>query len=843
MRTLHSNLTAAQRSDSDSPYVRLDFVDFEAATASKKTYATDDATQRIISVEAAEGTYGSRLFSVTGPGGRPLPISARIIFDNSDQHFGSLDMRGWKVDIGWGFDIASGDKYSEGEPFWVIKQVDISVNGAARTELWCISAWFRLNIAVQTTGGDALPYKSNKIDTARNLLQDVFTSYVTKAFADDDGAFSDYTAALSNNTDTDVTPLPATPEATNDKFYIGSSGEFDHITIETTVAMVLGTATCSIQWQYYGTGAWRALDTDFLVDNINKFQTVGLKTVSFRKPTDWADTTINGVALRYIRFQVISASGTPSTRAQIARIGVGNHWGLEVGTTDGIEDVLAPDVETTAQSPKIDLVRNIVNRLQSSLIMKKNGFVLSQYVLAPTSTVYDFDLDGTHTLYETNRERMLVYPNKVTYVERPSGNEKYSGSDTNSTSINELGTLEGIFIDETIASDANAATQATRHLNNLEEDLHQGYVRVPMECGLEPWDWIGVTDDRNSVTFEGRIGKIVRRFIPAEGTYEAEINLGNIEATPVPLIATDLGRNYAGAGTTTLNREGIELQGGVGTATGGVTLVFTARSNIAANDAVYLENANGVRNDPDTEAKQGQVIGIALDTVSTNDSVRVRVLGMATAVAGDTINFGDRVIMQIGGTAGRVINDNSHIHSVSGSTGTESATHQHSGTGSTGSTSGHNHTHNHSLDEGLTGNNNRTHTHDDGSYATVNSGNHDHDVTSGNTATSSGGAGHNHAYGTLGTGTEAAHNHATSGDSGTNDVTHTHGFGSLASDDDSSGESGHTHGSGAVGNASATHTHGSIPNVNSYPSGRILGKANGAASAGGTFSLIILHGA
>ena len=115
---------------------------------------------------------------------------------------------------------------------------------------------------------------------------------VDGAVADDGTVTTDETSEAQESTANDMTLLPATP-AVNDAYYFGSDEEFNKLWLNVGTA---GAGTWTITWEYYN-GSWIALTS--VVDATTGFTVVGLKTVSFSGPGDWATTDVSGVTGKY----------------------------------------------------------------------------------------------------------------------------------------------------------------------------------------------------------------------------------------------------------------------------------------------------------------------------------------------------------------------------------------------------------------------------------------------------------------------------------------------------------------------------------------------------------------
>ena len=154
MRTLSDPLKAEQRDANVNPYIQVVLTPPGAGTVI--TIKTSDAIPRIRKIESTEGLWGS-----TG--------QTTITLRNSDQYFSGKDLRGYKVEIGWGA-ITTSEEYSEQAPLWVFNQREDSEPGVLYTILECVDIWWRLAQLKVIGGGTKV---SGTISGAFTLLEAV----------------------------------------------------------------------------------------------------------------------------------------------------------------------------------------------------------------------------------------------------------------------------------------------------------------------------------------------------------------------------------------------------------------------------------------------------------------------------------------------------------------------------------------------------------------------------------------------------------------------------------------------------------------------------------------------
>ena len=113
------------------------------------------------------------------------------------------------------------------------------------------------------------------------------------AVADDGGALTDETVEANNDTPDDMTLLPPTP-AVDDAYYFGYPSLWDWLELRTGTA---GIGTWELIWEYWNSVAWAPLAG--VGDGTSGFRVTGTRLVTFTRPSDWAQTTVGGIAGQY----------------------------------------------------------------------------------------------------------------------------------------------------------------------------------------------------------------------------------------------------------------------------------------------------------------------------------------------------------------------------------------------------------------------------------------------------------------------------------------------------------------------------------------------------------------
>ena len=111
-----------------------------------------------------------------------------------------------------------------------------------------------------------------------------------------------------------VSLYPASP-VSGDMLYIGSTiGPFCSVVFNLATAMMPGYET--ITWEYYNTG-WAALPVQ---DNTSNFTSLGVRSVNWAQPNDWAANAINGITAFWVRARISAGSPVTSPTQQTENV-------------------------------------------------------------------------------------------------------------------------------------------------------------------------------------------------------------------------------------------------------------------------------------------------------------------------------------------------------------------------------------------------------------------------------------------------------------------------------------------------------------------------------------------
>lgn len=140
MRTLSDTLLAAQQGTAQTEYVRVFLTSAGGGGGTTYTFTTDDVPNRLKKVISREEVYGSAVIITLG---------------NYDGYFNDKNFKGYKVNVGWGFNTGTLE-YSNMQDLWVFSQKEVSDEGVLHTELGCIDLWNLLSKSYVFTGGTRL---------------------------------------------------------------------------------------------------------------------------------------------------------------------------------------------------------------------------------------------------------------------------------------------------------------------------------------------------------------------------------------------------------------------------------------------------------------------------------------------------------------------------------------------------------------------------------------------------------------------------------------------------------------------------------------------------------------
>lgn len=644
MRTLHADLTTAQRASTTIPQVEVVFRSRSRAVT--RTYKTDDAVNKIRFVQSVESWYDEDKggLDVSSSG---YPISAIVQLVDYDKSLNVLDYKGYRLDIGWGFSTSSGMKVSEGPPFFVIEQHSFSMEGELIVELRCMSLWDLFQTAWQKNETAGRIRYAGDVQVKHILME--LLGGVPPAAAirhENGGAYTSYTAAAEDPTDGDagtagdvlLSPDDGSAPRWNedDSFMIGHSSKFDTVSIDITTA---GVGDYSVQVQYWrdlSTDAWASLHTSHNVaDNTGHLRTAGIKTITFDLPTDWAIKNFNSTdgafpntSLYYIRLLYQDNGGSAYTTAPKAdKIVVGRDISMSLDTTtSGQGDDDTPEYNADYSKSTIQIIRDVT--AESLLVVRpeKDGFHVFHKDDSVSSV--DYTYDGDHAFFSGFVSEGPIIPNKITYTnEAPGGPSPDVGSDTDATSAASIGTIEEVVVDLNIADATEATTRAQRAIKRLKRNVTTGRDIVPMNCGQEVWDVVQVQDARSGKTYTGIVSKLLRTYKPEDERYDLGISMGGVDIEWTPDLVWTGWRPGVDYAVSNRNQQPLQVE------------TMTSAGRVTAGDGAVVMDKNGIKIDASAGGKFVMEGGSYTDvTLFSNQAGKV-VLGQTGAVLTENVQL------------------------------------------------------------------------------------------------------------------------------------------------------------------------------------------------------------
>jgi len=135
------------------------------------------------------------------------------------------------------------------------------------------------------------------------------------------------------------------------------------------------------------------------------------------------------------------------------------------------------------------------------------------HVFTPTisGVTYDYaySLDTGHTFFSKAYQNSLVTPNKIYVMSDPDTDDGFTGNATDD-SFSILPFPKWYY--HRLASNAEAEDIAEAILSKAQLHAQIGAASVPMNCGQEVFDYINITDSRQSKNRAGNIGSLTRHY-------------------------------------------------------------------------------------------------------------------------------------------------------------------------------------------------------------------------------------------------------------------------------------------------------------------------------------------
>ena len=208
-------------------------------------------------------------------------------------------------------------------------------------------------------------------------------------------------------------------------------------------------------------------------------------------------------------------------------VGRGNVF---VDSDDGIINSYRPYYEADGLESVLTTVRNLLDMTQSYIKLMSDGF----HIVHPSTSSpvdYTYELDG-HDFFTRSHASKITIPNRIVMLpELPTVDTApdFIGVSVDQPSVDKLGFLDMISVDEGIISQGEANSRADAVLKKLQAEGSEGIAVVPMNIGQELYDHVRIYDTRiQAVPFENFVGMIRRTW--TSGVYAMELGLGGLMA-------------------------------------------------------------------------------------------------------------------------------------------------------------------------------------------------------------------------------------------------------------------------------------------------------------------------
>ncbi len=193
---------------------------------------------------------------------------------------------------------------------------------------------------------------------------------------------------------------------------------------------------------------------------------------------------------------------------------------------DGVINTYRPYYEADGLESVLTTVRNLLDMTTSYIRLRDDGFHIINPL--PTSTLtHTYQLDG-HTFFQRSDSVKAIIPNRIVMVPSlPSldAAPDFVGVAIDQDSVDLLGFLDLITVDEGLQSQGEANARAFYILERLKAEGSEGLATVPMHIGQEIYDRIAIIDDRiGTVPIHHFVGTIKKVWEP--GRYFMELGLG-----------------------------------------------------------------------------------------------------------------------------------------------------------------------------------------------------------------------------------------------------------------------------------------------------------------------------
>ena len=195
------------------------------------------------------------------------------------------------------------------------------------------------------------------------------------------------------------------------------------------------------------------------------------------------------------------------------------------GDLDSVIDSYKPkdSFRIAINSSRLAHIRRLLDLTKCVMIFKADG---KAHIFQPTITgaIYDYQysLETGHTFFAQSHRKALVIPNRIVVQSNPDDDPFYQGEATDPTSYALLPKTE--YKQMSLESNDQANNIAAAVLSKHQLWAEMGAAEVPMNLAQEVFDYVKVTDERESDYRVGNIGTLTRTYKP--GQYPMRFSFG-----------------------------------------------------------------------------------------------------------------------------------------------------------------------------------------------------------------------------------------------------------------------------------------------------------------------------
>ncbi len=195
------------------------------------------------------------------------------------------------------------------------------------------------------------------------------------------------------------------------------------------------------------------------------------------------------------------------------------------GDLDSVIDSYKPrdSFRIAINSSRLAHIRRLLDLTKCVMIFKADGKAhIFQPVTSGETFDYEYSLETGHTFFAKAHRKALVIPNRIVVQSNPDDDPKYSGEATDAESYALLPKTE--YKQMSLESNDQANNIAAAALSKEQLWAEMGAAEVPLNCGQEVFDYVKVTDERESDYRIGNIGTLTRTYKP--GQYPMRFSFG-----------------------------------------------------------------------------------------------------------------------------------------------------------------------------------------------------------------------------------------------------------------------------------------------------------------------------